>query len=110
MKQHVYSRELNGAAKYEVTFKTHINPVIGRQFAEQLSREQVRGLMEAARVKRKRPKGEHGGPYGGVEAARTMSSPSPRASFVRRLMGNVPVVAIHRKIKELESRCPDYNP
>ena len=71
MKQHVYSRELNGAAKYEVTFKTHINPVIGRQFAEQLSREQVRGLMEAARVKRKRPKGEHGGPYGGIEAART---------------------------------------
>ena len=71
LKQHVYSRELHGAAKYEVTFKTHINPCIGRQFAERLSREQVRGLMEAARVKRKRPKGEHGGPYGGVEAART---------------------------------------
>jgi integrase len=71
MKQHVYSRELHGAAKYEVTFKTHINPCIGKQFAERLSREQVRGLMEAARVKRKRPKGEHGGPYGGIEAART---------------------------------------
>jgi integrase len=71
MKQHVYSRELHGAAKYEVTFKTHINPCVGKQFAERLSREQVRGLMEAARVKRKRPKGEHGGPYGGIEAART---------------------------------------
>jgi integrase len=71
LKQHVYSRELHGAAKYEVTFKTHINPCIGKQFAERLSREQVRGLMEAARVKRKRPKGEHGGPYGGIEAART---------------------------------------
>ncbi len=71
LKQHVYSRELHGATKYEVTFKTHINPCIGKQFAERLSREQVRGLMEAARVKRKRPKGEHGGPYGGIEAART---------------------------------------
>jgi integrase len=71
MKQHVHSRELHAAAKYEVTFKTHINPCIGRQSAERLSREQVRGLMEAARVKRKRPKGEHGGPYGGIEAART---------------------------------------
>ncbi|HEY6453707.1 MAG TPA: Arm DNA-binding domain-containing protein [Steroidobacteraceae bacterium] len=30
MEQHGYSRELHGAAKYEVTFKTHINPCIGR--------------------------------------------------------------------------------
>jgi len=71
LKQYVYSRELDSARKYEVAFDTHINPRIGRQPAERLTREQVRAVMEAARVKRERPKGERGGPIGGVEAART---------------------------------------
>lgn len=69
--QYVYSRELDSAHKYEVAFATHINPRIGRQSAERLTREQVRSVMEAARIKRARPRGERGGPIGGVEAART---------------------------------------
>jgi integrase len=36
-----------------------------------LNREQVRAVMDAARIRRKRPAGERGGPVGGVEAART---------------------------------------
>jgi len=74
LEQHVHSRELDSAYKYEVAFKTHINPRIGRQLAERLSREQVRTVMEAAREKRARPKGVRGGPIGGVEAARTAMS------------------------------------
>jgi integrase len=35
------------------------------------TREQVRAVMEAARLKRPRPKGQRGGEIGGVEAART---------------------------------------
>lgn len=71
LKHHVYSRELDSAHKYELAFSTHINPRIGRQLAERVTREQVRAVMEAARVKRDRPKGERGGTIGGVEAART---------------------------------------
>jgi len=69
--EHVHSRELDSARKYELAFSTHINPVIGRLIAEQVAREQVRMVMEAARVKHKRAKGERGGVIGGVEAART---------------------------------------
>jgi len=71
LKHHVHSRELDSARKYELAFSTHINPRIGRQLAERLTREHVREVMEAARVRRPRPKGERGGPIGGVEAART---------------------------------------
>jgi integrase len=71
MQHHIYSRELDSARKYELAFSAHINPRSGRQFAERLTREQVRDVMEGVRVKRKRGKGERGGPIGGVEAART---------------------------------------
>ncbi|MGH8217485.1 MAG: tyrosine-type recombinase/integrase [Steroidobacteraceae bacterium] len=71
MEHHVHSRELDSAQKYELAFKAHINPRIGSQLAERLTREQVRQVMEAARIRRARPKGERGGPVGGVEAART---------------------------------------
>ena len=71
LKQHVHSRELDSARRYELAFGTHINPRIGRQLAERLTREHVRDVMEGARVKRKRGNGKRGGPIGGVEAART---------------------------------------
>jgi integrase len=71
LQQHVYSRELDSARKYEVAFNTHINPQIGRQLAERITREKVRAVMEAARVKRARPRGQRGPDIGGVEAART---------------------------------------
>ncbi len=71
LQQYVYSRELDSARKYELAFARHINPRIGRQLAERLNREQVRAVMDAARIRRKRPAGERGGPIGGVEAART---------------------------------------
>jgi len=71
LKHHVHSRELDSARKYELAFSTHINPRIGRQLAERLTREQAREVMEGVRVKRKRGSGKRGGPIGGVEAART---------------------------------------
>jgi len=71
LKQYVYSKELDSARKYEIAFGTHINPKVGDQPAELLTREDVRAVMEAARVKRQRPPGERGGGIGGVEAART---------------------------------------
>ncbi len=69
--QYVHSRELDSAHKYEMAFITHINPVVGNVLAELLTREQVRSVMESARPKRERPKGERGGDIGGIEAART---------------------------------------
>jgi integrase len=71
LKHHVHSRELDSARKYEMALSTHITPRIGRQLAERLTREQVREVMEAVRVKRKRGQGKRGGSIGGVEAART---------------------------------------
>lgn len=71
LKHHVHSRELDSARKYELALSTHINPRIGRQLAERLTREQVREVMDGVRVKRKRGEGKRGGPIGGVEAART---------------------------------------
>jgi integrase len=71
LKHHVHSRELDSARNYELAFSTHINPRIGRQLAERLTREHVREVMEGARFKRKRETGKRGGPIGGVEAART---------------------------------------
>lgn len=71
MKEYVDSRGLDSASKYEMAFDTHINPQVGEELAEFLTREQVRKVMDAARVKRKRPPGRGGGYIGGVEAART---------------------------------------
>lgn len=71
LKQYVYSKELDSAVKYENAFNTHIIPKVGHRLAELLTREEVRAVMEAARLKRKRPPGERGGGIGGVEAART---------------------------------------
>lgn len=72
LQQYVHSRELDSARKYELAFSAHINPRIGKQPADRLTREQVRSVMDAARIRRKRPEGERGGPIGGVEAARSV--------------------------------------
>jgi len=71
LKQYVYSKELDSARKYEIAFGTHVNPKVGERLAELLTREEVRSVMESARVKRHRAAGERGGGIGGVEAART---------------------------------------
>jgi integrase len=68
---YVDSKALDSASKYRSAFNTHINPKVGDRLAEQLPREAVRTVMDAARVKRKRPKGQRGGDIGGVEAARS---------------------------------------
>jgi integrase len=72
LKQYVHSKELDSARKYELAFSTHINPKVGDRLAELLTREEVRKVMEAARIKRHREPGERGGGIGGVEAARTV--------------------------------------
>jgi len=74
LKDYVHSKALDSTAKYELAFSTHIVPQVGDHLAELLTREHVRTVMEAARVKRKRPEGERGGVIGGVEAARTAMS------------------------------------
>jgi integrase len=71
MEQYVRSRQLDSAALYENAFKVHIVPIVGRDLAELLSREDVRKVMNAARVKRARPGGGRGAVIGGVEASRT---------------------------------------
>lgn len=71
---YVHSRSLDSAKNYENAFKTHINPLIGDKLAELLTREEAREVMNAARVKRPRPKGQKGGALGGVEAARSTTS------------------------------------
>lgn len=72
MAQYVRSAELDSEWKYRAAFNTHINPKIGKVLVELLSREQAREVMDGARVKRKRPKGQRGGQIGGIEAARTV--------------------------------------
>lgn len=74
MKSHVYSRELDSTKNYENAFNVHINPQVGDRLAELLTREEVRRVMESARVKRKRPEKQRGGDIGGVEAARSTMS------------------------------------
>ena len=71
LRQYVYSKELDSARKYEIAFGAHINPRVGERMAELLTREEVRSVMEAARIKRHRAPGMRGGGIGGVEAART---------------------------------------
>lgn len=72
VKQYVQSKELDSASKYQMAFDTHINPIVGDELADLLTREQARKVMDEARVKRKRPEGQRGGDLGGVEAARTV--------------------------------------
>jgi integrase len=74
LNDYVRSRELDSIKNYTNAFDTHINSHIGDNLAELLSREEVREVMNAARVKRPRPKGQKGGQLGGVEAARTTMS------------------------------------
>ncbi len=74
LKDYVRSRKLDSVKNYTNAFDTHINAHIGDKLAELLSREEVREVMNAARVKRLRPKGQKGGQLGGVEAARTTMS------------------------------------
>ena len=72
LKQYVHSKELDSAPKYEIAFATHINPKVGERSAELLTREEVRSVMEAARIKRLRTSlGRRDRGIGGVEAART---------------------------------------
>lgn len=66
-----YSKELDSTRQYELAFSTHINPKVGERLAELLTREDVRSVTEAARIKRLRTPGERGGGIGGVETART---------------------------------------
>lgn len=74
MKNHVYSRNLDSAKKYGNAFATHINPKVGDKLAELLTREEVRAVMDAARIKRTPSAGERKGIIGGVEAARSAMS------------------------------------
>lgn len=74
LKDYVYSKELDSTKNYEMAFGTHITPIIGDKLAELVTREEAREVMNAARVKRPRPKGQKGGQLGGVEAARTTMS------------------------------------
>ena len=74
MEQYVCSKELDSTWLYQSAINTHINPKIGRESVELLTREDVRKVMDAARVKRPRPAGQRGAPIGGVEAARTSMS------------------------------------
>jgi integrase len=74
MKSHVYSRELDSTKNYENAFNVHINPQVGDRLAELLTREEVRRVMESARVKRKRPDRQRSRGIGGVEAARSAMS------------------------------------
>jgi integrase len=74
LQDYVRSRELDSIKNYELAFSTHIIPHVGDRLAELLTREDARAFMNAARVKRRRPKGQRGGPIGGVEAARTAMS------------------------------------
>lgn len=71
MEEHVLSRELDSAEKYRGAFDVHINPHVGTELADVLTREQARAVMDKARVKRPRRAGVRGAPIGGVEAART---------------------------------------
>lgn len=71
MRGYVHFKGLDSAAKYEHAFATHIGPRVGSRLAETLTREEVRSVMEAARVKRARAPGQRGGVIGGIEAART---------------------------------------
>lgn len=74
LKDYVHSKELDSARNYEIAFDTHINPILGDKLAELVTREDARDVMNAARVKRPRPKGQKGGQLGGIEAARTTMS------------------------------------
>ncbi|MGH8138134.1 MAG: tyrosine-type recombinase/integrase [Steroidobacteraceae bacterium] len=74
LENHVRSRNLDSASNYENALKVHINPKIGDKLAELLTREDVRAVMNAARVKRKRPAGQRGPALGGIEAARSAMS------------------------------------
>jgi integrase len=74
LKNHVYSRNLDSARNYENAIDVHINPMAGDKLAELLTRDDVRAVMNAARVKRKRPVGQRGPALGGIEAARSAMS------------------------------------
>ncbi len=74
LKDYVHSKGLDSARNYEIAFDTHINSTIGEKLAELVTREDAREVMNAARVKRPRPKGQKGGQLGGIEAARTTMS------------------------------------
>jgi integrase len=71
LKDYVHSKGLDSAVRYELALTTHIIPALGDKLAELVTREDAREVMNAARIKRPRPKGVSGGQLGGIEAART---------------------------------------
>ncbi len=71
LNEYVHSKELDSASLYENAFKTHINPCVGKEPAELLTREDVRKVMNTARIKRCRSNDGRGIQIGGIEAART---------------------------------------
>jgi integrase len=74
LKNHVHSRAIDSAKNYESSFSVHINPKVGDTLADLLTRDDVRAVMDSARTKRKRPRGQSGGQLGGIEAARSAMS------------------------------------
>ena len=58
LKDYVHSKALDSAKNYENAFETHINPIIGDKLAELVTREDAREVMNAARVKRPRPRAQ----------------------------------------------------
>lgn len=74
LKDYIHSKDLDSVRNYEIALATHINPLIGDKLAELVTREEAREVVNAARLKRPRPKGQKGGALGGIEAARTTMS------------------------------------
>jgi integrase len=74
LESHVHSRALDSANNYEISFAVHINPQLGERLADALTRQEVRMVMDHARVKRDRADGKPGSQVGGVEAARSAMS------------------------------------
>jgi integrase len=96
MREYVQSRELDCADLYQGAFDVHINPQIGDVLCELLSREDVRKVMNAARIKRPHPEGRPGAQIGGIEAARTA---------VRVLRGMMSWGIEEEKLKRRENPC-----
>jgi integrase len=96
LEEYVRSRQLDSVALYENAFKVHILPVVGKQLAELLTRDDARKVMNTARVKRDNPDGRRGAKIGGVEASRT----------TMRVMRHMYSWAIEeRKLKRTDNPC-----
>jgi integrase len=72
LSEYVRPKELRAVRKYEMAISVHIVPELGRVLADVLTRDQVRGLMKKAAVRRPRGVGPKDRPRGGREAARSV--------------------------------------